>query len=122
MLQMDYRKLQIWQKGMEFAKFVYESLKIFPQEEIYGLTKQLKRAVVSVPSNIAEGSQRTSNKDFANFILIAKGSLAEVETQCELAHALGFLEEKSLLLILEKSQELHRMMYAFHSKLVTKDS
>jgi len=88
-------------------------------EEVYGLTSQMRRSGVSVPSNIAEGSQRGSNKDFARFVLIAKSSLAELETQVILSHELEFTKEGQMGSILEKIDELNRMLFSFHKKLTT---
>ena len=81
MTRLPFGQLQIWQKSMLLAKEIYRITSSFPKAEIYGLTSQMRRCAVSIPSNIAEGSQRVSDKDFANFILIAKGSLAELHTQ-----------------------------------------
>jgi len=80
-----FKKIAAWQMGMELARAVYTLTSSLPQEEIYGLTAQLRRASVSVPSNIAEGAGRGSNADFARFLHIAIGSLNEVETQLLLA-------------------------------------
>ena len=87
----SYRELEIWQLSMELAEDIYKVLKTFPREELYGLSDQIRRAAVSVPSNIAEGFGRDSNNDFAHFVSIAKGSLFEVSTQLELASRLGYL-------------------------------
>ena len=79
-----YRDLIAWQKGMELAEMVYKITNGFPKEEIYGLTSQMRRSAVSIPSNIAEGQLRTSQKEFAQFVSIALGSCAELSTQLEL--------------------------------------
>ena len=89
----DFRDLLVWQKSMDFAERVYASLSGFPVEERFGLCDQLRRAVVSIPSNIAEGRGRDSAKDFAHFLHLAKGSLNEVMTQLELARRFGYLPE-----------------------------
>ncbi|OGJ55634.1 four helix bundle protein [Candidatus Peribacteria bacterium RIFCSPHIGHO2_02_FULL_52_16] len=117
---MPFQKLLIWQKGMDLVKLVYVVTKSFPKEEIYGLTSQSRRSAISIPSNIAEGSQRTSEKEFANFILMAKGSLAELHTQMLAAHDLGFISQEQIKLVLEKIIELDRMLYAFYKKLTNK--
>ncbi|MFA7681915.1 MAG: four helix bundle protein [Candidatus Peribacteraceae bacterium] len=119
MLQLPFKKLKIWEKGMNLAKEVYKISKNFPKEELYGITSQIRRSAVSIPSNISEGSQRTSNKEFANFILIAKGSLAELETQLLLAKDFGYIEEKDMDVLQEYMSELGKMLYAFHRKLIT---
>jgi four helix bundle protein len=122
MLGMSFKKLQIWQKAMLLADTVYVVTRNLPKEELYGLVTQMRRAATSIPSNIAEGSQRSSNKDFANFILIAKGSLAELETQIILCKNQGFLSEEREKELLVLTEELSKMMYAFHASLKTHDS
>ena len=86
-----YRDLEVWQKAMAFVEDVYKAVKAFPQEEQYGLSDQIRRAAVSIPSNIAEGFGRDSNAEFLRFLSIARGSLYEVSTQLEIAHRLGYL-------------------------------
>lgn len=88
----------VWQEAMALAKGVYGQTASFPKEELYGLTAQMRRAVVSVPSNIAEGTGRLSNKEFRQFLMIARGSLSELETQVILAHELGFLANEEDLM------------------------
>ena len=77
----DYKDLNVWKESIDFVEMVYRVIKSFPREEIYALSDQLKRAVVSIPSNIAEGASRNSNKEFVQFLYIALGSASEVETQ-----------------------------------------
>ena len=86
----SYRELVAWQKAMLLVTEIYRATKTFPIEERYGLTNQLRRAAVSVPSNIAEGQARFSSRDFHRFLGIARGSL-EIETQVEIAKSLGYL-------------------------------
>ena len=95
-----YRKLIVWQKAMELVRVVYRLSKDFPSDERYALTDQLRRAVVSIPSNIAEGCGRTSRKDYAHFLAIARGSLYETMTQLELAQYLGYIEISEELKVL----------------------
>ena len=90
-----YRDLEVWQKAMAFVEDVYKAVKTFPREEQYGLSDQIRRAAVSIPSNIAEGFGRDSNAEFLRFLAIARGSLYEVSTQLEIAHRLGFLPSKA---------------------------
>lgn len=116
---MSYKKLQVWQKAVELALKVYEWTKMFPKEETYGLTSQMRRAAVSIASNIAEGSQRTTDKELAHFVLVSRGSLAELDTQVVIALAQS-LGSKSRPLAVEISgciEELSRMLHSFHSKL-----
>ena len=90
-----YRDLEVWQKSMAFVEDDYKAVKTFPREEQYGLSDQIRRAAVSIPSNIAEGFGRDSNAEFLRFLAIARGSLYEVSTQLEIAHRLGFLPSKA---------------------------
>ena len=90
-----YRKFEIWQRGMDLVTSVYRVTRTFPPSELYALTNQLNRAVVSIPSNIAEGSYRKTKTDFKQFLSIALGSLAEVDTQLEIAERLGYWKYSS---------------------------
>ena len=90
-----YKQLVVWQKAMELVKVVYALAKKFPVDERYALTDQLRRAVVSIPSNIAEGNGRASNADYAHFLSIARGSLYETMTQLEIAEGLGYIGKPS---------------------------
>lgn len=108
----SYQELLVWQKGMTLVKAVYELTSEFPREESYGLTSQMRRAAVSIPSNIAEGRSRSTRKDFVQFLKIASGSLAELETQVLIAKDLGFLEDEQVILALldEERRMLNSMM------------
>ncbi len=88
----SYQDLEVWQKAMDLAQMIYDVTKKFPREEAYGLTSQIRRAAVSVPSNIAEGQGRSSTKDFLRHLSIAYGSLCEVETQLLLSERLGYVD------------------------------
>jgi four helix bundle protein len=92
----DYKDLQVWQKSMAPARQVYELTAHFPKEEVYGLTSQVRRSAVSIPSNIAEGSSRSGTKDFIQFLSIVRGSAAELETQIILASQLGYCADDIL--------------------------
>ena len=87
----DYQKLEAWQKAMKLAEEVYNSTRTFPAEEIYGLTSQIRRAAISIPSNIAEGASRAGTKEFLQFLHVARGSASELETQLLLAEKLDYL-------------------------------
>jgi len=93
-----HRDLLVWQEAMTLAKGVYAQTTSFPKEEQYGLTAQMRRAAVSIPSNIAEGAGRRSDKEFLQFLMIARGSLSELETQIILAHEFGFLKNEEELM------------------------
>lgn len=93
-----HHSLKAWQEAMSLVKDVYKVTALFPRDEIYALTSQLRRAAVSVPSNIAEGAARNGHKEFLQFLSIARGSLSELETQLLIAKDLGYLEDSSALL------------------------
>ena len=85
-----HRELRVWQEAMDLVSEVYRLTKLFPKEELFGLSAQLRRAAVSVPSNIAEGAARLSRKEFRQYLSVARGSLAEIETQLLIAENLGY--------------------------------
>ena len=95
---MDHKDLDVWKKGMELVEKVYSMSRAFPDSERYGLTSQIRRAAVSIPSNIAEGAARKSDKELLQFLSIAIGSLAELETQYLIAIRLGFLEDNKAII------------------------
>ncbi|MFH0992511.1 MAG: four helix bundle protein [bacterium] len=113
----SYQDLVVWQKAMELVEMVYRATKLFPKEELYGLTSQLRRAVVSIPSNIAEGHSRKSTAEFRNFISIAQGSKAEAETQIMIAQRLGYLSLEQSAQILSLLTEISKMLSSLRQKL-----
>ncbi|MBU4477605.1 MAG: four helix bundle protein [Candidatus Omnitrophica bacterium] len=115
----SYKDLIVWQRAMELTQMVYQVTKKFPKEELYGLTNQIRRAVVSIPSNIAEGQARQSTAEFRNFLSIARGSLAEVETQLLIANRLTYITQEELTQILEIHQEVSKMIPSLMKKLTT---
>ena len=106
----SYRDLIAWKKAMVLVREIYCATEAFPREERYGLMSQLRRAAVSVPSNIAEGQARYSRREFHHFLNNARGSLAEVETQIVLANDLGHLASKETNALLLKTSELGRIV------------
>lgn len=106
----SYENLIVWQKSMDLVIAVYALTGKFPKEEIYGLTSQMRRAAISIPSNIAEGSRRSSRKDFRNFLLNAYGSGAELETQIRIAKRLSFGEAKDYVSADALLSEVMRML------------
>lgn len=86
-----HQNLDAWQQAMRLVKMTYVATQAFPREELYGLTAQMRRAAVSIPSNLAEGAARSTKKEFAQFVSISKGSLSELETQMLIASELGYL-------------------------------
>jgi four helix bundle protein len=105
-----HRDLAAWQQGMLLAKEIYRDTQDFPKHEIYGLANQLRRAAVSIPSNLAEGASRNSRKEFHHFIGNARGSLAEVETQVEIAKDLGYCSEEIASSLLKRIAQLGRLL------------
>ena len=103
---MDVEKLEVWQHSMDLAVKVYEITDKFPKHEIYSLADQMRRAAVSIPSNIAEGRGRSSTKDFVRFLNIAKGSLYELQTQCILSNKIGYLSHQDCKLIVSQCEDL----------------
>lgn len=112
-----YKDLQIWKNSRLLCKDIYELTTNFPEAEKYGLTSQLRRASVSVPSNIAEGSSRKSNVDFSRFLSIALGSCYEIETQLILSVDLGYVSEEKLQAISDKLLINIKMISKFQSTL-----
>jgi four helix bundle protein len=106
----SYRDLVAWQKSMQLVTEIYRETKAFPIEERYGLTNQLRRAAVSVPSNIAEGQARFSAKEFYRFLSNARGSLVEIETQVEIATNLGYIGHPQSLNLQKQISELGKIM------------
>ncbi len=106
----DYKDLIIWQKSRLLVRTVYILTRKLPKEELFGLTNQVRRAVVSIPSNIAEGFNRGSDKEFIHFIRIAKGSAAEVETQLILCVDLGYLDSDDIVEAIKLYNEILRML------------
>jgi len=106
----SYENLIVWQKSMDLVIAIYTVTGKFPKEEIYGLTSQMRRAAVSIPSNIAEGSRRSSRKDFRNFLLNAFGSGAELETQIRIARRLVYEEDKNYIRAEALLSEVMRML------------
>src|SRR6266496_482321 len=106
----SYRDPVAWQKAMLLVREIYLATRTFSREELYGLRSQLRRAAVSVPSNIAEGQARYSRREFYHFLNIARGSLAEVETQILLANDLGYLGADQTSVLVDKSSELGRIL------------
>jgi four helix bundle protein len=113
----DFRNLVAWQKAIAFVTEVYRATQSFPNEEKFGLTSQLRRAAVSIPSNIAEGQGRLSRGEFRQFLGQAKGSICEVETQLVIAQNLGYLTEPEPLL--EKLHEVARLLNGLLNSLTT---
>ncbi|HNP33146.1 MAG TPA: four helix bundle protein [Flavobacterium sp.] len=113
----QFKELEIWKKSRRFCSEIYRITSSFPSEEKFGLTNQLRRASVSIPSNIAEGSSRNSDKDFSRFLEIAIGSAYEIETQLLIAFDLGFITEVDLEQLANQLNEIIKMISRFRATL-----
>jgi four helix bundle protein len=108
-----FREIKVWQKAMDFVTKLYKNTKKFPQDELYGITSQMRRCAVSIPSNIAEGFGRKSTQDFKRFLQISMGSLFELETQLEISKNLEYLEESQFNKLYEDLREVEIMLSSF---------
>ncbi|GAI86522.1 unnamed protein product [marine sediment metagenome] len=115
----SYKDLNIWKRSIEVVEDIYKITKNFPKEEIYGLTSQLRRSAVSIPSNIAEGFARFSNKEYKQFLFISLGTCAEFSTQIIIALRLGYFENKKADKLLNEIDEISKMTMSLIKKLNT---
>lgn|SRR5690606_18870168 len=112
-----YKNLHIWQKSMDLVDMVYSLTKNFPKEEIYGLTNQVRRSAVSIPSNIAEGAGRNSNSQFQNFLSYSNGSTLELDTQLIISNRQGYINQNDLNEITQLIEDIQKMNYKLQTKL-----
>lgn len=113
----SFKDLRIWQKGIEIVEDVYLLTEKFPKAELYGLTSQMRRAAISIPSNIAEGFKRYHNKEYKQFLYITLGSAAELETQLIIAKELKYISQEEMEKICEKIDHLSKMITVLLRKL-----
>ncbi|HEV2279858.1 MAG TPA: four helix bundle protein [Acidobacteriaceae bacterium] len=113
----SYKDLTVWQKSFDLSLGIYKLTRDFPGEELYGLTSQLRRASVSIPSNIAEGYGRGSRRDYRNFVAIARGSVLELQTQLAIARELGFGRPDAMQRAQAQAEEIGKMLWAMLQKL-----
>ncbi len=113
----DFRNLNIWKLGIDVVKQIYNITKKFPNSELYGLTNQMRRASVSIPSNIAEGASRKSNADFARFLEIAIGSAFELETQLILSKELEYLNQEDFEKVTDNLHKFQKQLNALLTKV-----
>ena len=113
----NFRSLMIWQKSITLTTKIYNSTKKFPKEEQFGITSQIRRSAVFIPSNIAEGFGRDSNKEYVRFLNISIGSLFELQTQLEISKNIEYLTEEEYTILYEDSREVERMLVSFISKI-----
>ena len=110
---MEYTKLDVWAEARKLANLIYDITKQFPKDEIFGLTSQMRRCSVSIPSNIAEGCGRQTSKETRHFLYISRGSLYELETQCFLAVDQKYINESQFILLFESIQSCKRLLNGF---------
>ena len=113
----NFKELIVWQKARKNVKDIYLLTKKYPKEELFGLTQQIRKAAVSIPSNIAEGSGRATNVDFAHFLDIANGSACEVETQLYLSLDLEYISQTEFDDVSNQVQDIQKMIFALKKKL-----
>ncbi|MGV8134388.1 MAG: four helix bundle protein [Mangrovibacterium sp.] len=113
----NFKELTVWKRSIEMVGKIYSTTTGFPKEEIYGIVNQIRRAAVSVPSNIAEGAGRNTGKEFAHFLAIALGSCFELETQLIIAKNLGFLPEEELNRLEDSLGEIQKMLRGLQKSL-----
>ena len=115
----SYRELRVWQLAMDIVIQIYSVTRAFPADEKFGLIAQLRRAAVAIPSNIAEGRSRLGAAEFRHFVSIARGSVAEVETQLAVAVALGFIGADEIASLSAQLDELSKMLFALYRRLAS---
>lgn len=115
-----YENLDVWQKSMNLVTDIYAATSKFPKEELYTLTSQIRRAAISIPSNIAEGRSRRTTRDFMRFVVIARGSVAELETQLRIGQNLSYLTSEQVKTLLDNLKEIGRMLSGLIAKLESK--
>jgi four helix bundle protein len=113
----NFRELIAWQKALDLVEETYKASKSFPKDELYGLTSQIRRAVVSIPSNIAEGQGRDTTREFRHYLSISYGSLCEVQTQIFIAQRLTYLKEEQVITLLSMANEVARLINGLSNSL-----
>ena len=121
MEQSSYQGLTVWQKAMDLAAIIYNLTKKLPREELYSLNDQMRRATISIPSNIAEGQDRDTHKEFVRFLTIARGSKAELETQLQICVKIGYLNETEISEAMDLLKEIGKMLTSLINKLKTEN-
>jgi four helix bundle protein len=118
----NLKELKIWNKAIDLAVDVYKATESFPKQEVYGLTSQIRRSAISIPSNISEGAGRNGNGEFVHFLGIANGSSYELQTQLIISQKLGLVNDKTADSLLGTITELQKMNYTFQNTLRSKKS
>jgi four helix bundle protein len=114
----DVRDLKVWQKAMDLTVEIYSLVKLLPREEAYGLSDQMRRSAVSIPSNIAEGQGRDTMKEFVRFLSIARGSLRELSTQLEICERVNYLDVSQVSSAQKQIEEIDKMLNALSNSLI----
>ena len=109
-MEKPHKKLDAWKLSMDLVIDVYQTTDRFPSQEKYSLTDQIRRATISIPSNIAEGAARQTKKEFTNYLHMAQGSLSELDTQLELARRLGYLDEEAWRILDQRMERIDKMI------------
>ena len=112
-----HRKLNVWKKSMNFVKHVYQATETFPKSEIYGLSSQMRRSAVYIPSNLAEGAARKGKKEFSQYLNIAQGSISEIDTQIELSFILNFIEKDVYNDLMDELNTISKMLFGLSRSL-----
>jgi len=113
----QHRNLDVWKKSMDFVKDIYKVTALFPKSEVYSLVPQMRRAAISIPSNLSEGAARKGNKEFKQFLNIAQGSISELDTQIELSLMLDYVSKEKYNELLEKINVISKMLYGLSRSL-----
>lgn len=119
-MEKPHKNLEAWKQSVDLVVEIYKTTKEFPNQEIYGITNQVRRAAVSVPRNIAEGAARQTKKEFANFLHVAQGSLSKLDTQIEIASRLGYIDVRSRKNLEDRMQPIDKMITGFIRHLLKK--
>jgi|SRR5262245_2797791 len=109
-MEKPHKKLEVWKQSMDLVIEIYRITENFPNQEIYGLTNQIRRAVASIPSNIAEGAARHTKKEFTQYLHMAQGSLSELDTQIEIASRLGYVDDETWKTLNEEMERIDKMI------------
>jgi four helix bundle protein len=113
----SFRELRVWQAGMDLVETIYRCTQAFPQQEMYGLVSQMRCSAISIPSNIAEGHTRESSKEYLYHLSVAQASLAELQTQIEIARRLDYQDQQKTNHVLDQLTSLSRQLYALRNAL-----
>lgn len=114
----DFKTLNYWKRAYKFSLDIYRETTSFPREEKYGLTSQIRRAAISIPINISEGSGRNSKKEFTNFLQISLGSASEVECELLLSKDIGYLNPEKCLYLLNELSEIRKMIFSYRESIL----